>query len=298
MRLNINTRRLAAIVGATVLLAACGTDTTELDAARAEAASAESETVELQARLDTATETITSIETDVETANDALETQQASAEEAEAKITTLETDLAARAAELVELRLRFDPEIKLAAQAAWDAELAKACESAGAGTGLIEAGYVDHTDEMAAIGTRAQLVDAVTACAEPLRNRSAEEKLDAECAPGDVDAVLRDTTTFVGDCLVMHVIPWQWDSRTGECTFLGSWDPNNLGAAYSYEYDGDGVFRADPPVCSDGLADADQDDLLKVWVTVTGTFRYDTAAGGTNEIPDFTLRKVELIAKG
>ncbi len=304
MTRNKTIGRTFATFGIATLISACGADTSELEAAQAEAAAAGSEATELQSDLEAKLTTIAELEAELASSSDLIETQTEAADQLTNEIETLRSELAdaesdrsAAQAELEAVRIQFDPEIKAAAQAAWDAELAEACDAAGNGTGLISS-FVDHTEEMSAIGTRAQLVDAVTLCAEPLRSRSEAEKLDAECSPGDVDAVLRDTDGFVGDCLVMHVIPWQWDSRTGECTFLGSWDPNNLGARYSYKYDGDGIFRAGPSVCGDGLADADQDDLLKVWVTVTGTFRYDTAAGGTNEIPDFTLRRVELVAKG
>ncbi|MEZ5378828.1 MAG: hypothetical protein R2733_20170 [Acidimicrobiales bacterium] len=297
MRLNKRMYRPALLAGAIVLLAGCRADTTEPDVAAADLRAAQAEIVEVQVELDTSTATIESLEDELDTATASLEAEQEAAGELRETVERLEGEVAAGEAELRELRLRFDPEIKAAAQTAWDVELPRACAEAGAGTGLI-ASYVDHTDEMEAVGTRAELIDAVTACAEPLRSRTEAEKLDAECTPGDVDAVLRDTDSFAGSCLVMFVIPWQWDSRTGECAFLGSWDPNNLGVRYRYKYDGDGVFRADPSVCAEGLADADQDDLLKVWATATGTFRYDTAAGGTNEIPDFTIRKVELVAKG
>jgi len=95
----------------------------------------------------------------------------------------------------------------------------------------------------------------------------------------------------------MHVIPTQWDSRTGRCNFLGSWDPNNLGLR-RFNYDGDGLFRAPADVCDEDLVDSDQDDLLRVWATMTGPYRYDTAAGGTNVVPDFTIRQAVLINKG
>lgn len=77
---------------------------------------------------------------------------------------------------------------------------------------------------------------------------------------------------------------------------MGSWDGVNLGTR-SYKYDADGLFRAREPLCADQLSGADQDDLLKVWVTVVGPYHYDTAAGGTNEVPEFEIVKAELVRK-
>ncbi len=94
----------------------------------------------------------------------------------------------------------------------------------------------------------------------------------------------------------MFVVPFQWDSRTGDCNFLGNWDGVNRGTR-SFRYDGSGLFQAGPSVCTDDLDGADEDDLLKVWVEVVGTYNYDTAAGGTNAVPQFSIVKAELVSK-
>ena len=108
--------------------------------------------------------------------------------------------------------------------------------------------------------------------------------------------MIKGPDELAGNCYIVFVIPWQWDSRTGLCNFLGGWDSSNEGTR-RFNYDGDGLFRAPPAVCTDQLSDADQDDLLQVWVELTGSYRYDTAAGGTNEIPDFTILRAVLITK-
>jgi len=196
---------------------------------------------------------------------------------------------------IAELLTKYDAEIRAEAQVAWKAEIERACIEAGDGP-LTIGNYVNHTDELAAIGTKAELTDLVVDCAEPIRSQSEEQRLRAECSTGSADQVTKDPEAQAGNCFVMFVIPWQWDSRTGECNFLGSWEGSNLGTQ-KYKYDGDGIFRAPADVCDRDLADADQDDLVQVWATLTGSYRYDTAAGGTNEIPDFTIRKLALVAK-
>lgn len=156
--------------------------------------------------------------------------------------------------------------------------------------------YVAFNDELAIIGERSELVELVAECAAPLRARSEEERLAQECEVGSVDAVIKDPEGLAGSCFTMFVIPFQWDSRTGECNFLARWDSANLGTQ-GFRYDGDGLFRADEEVCDRDLSGADQDDLLQIWGTLIGPYRYDTAAGGTNEIPDFIIQRAVLVAK-
>jgi hypothetical protein len=64
-----------------------------------------------------------------------------------------------------------------------------------------------------------------------------------------------------------------------------------------YRYDGDALFVALDAVCQSDLAEADQDDVLRVWGLLVGPWTYDTAAGGTNEVPQFSIRKAEVIQK-
>jgi len=45
------------------------------------------------------------------------------------------------------------------------------------------------------------------------------------------------------------------------------------------------------------LTDSDQDDVLHVWAELVGSFSYDTAIGGTNEVPQFTIRRADLVRK-
>lgn len=97
--------------------------------------------------------------------------------------------------------------------------------------------------ELEILGTKDALVSAVETCAAPLRNRSGEERLNADCSVGDPDAVSKDGSGLAGECYVVFAVPFQWDSRTGDCAFLANWDSSNLGI-YGYRYDGDGLFRA------------------------------------------------------
>ena len=272
------------------------------DQAADELAAASSQVEALEATVAEQADTIVELTDTVDQAAVELASQVDETERVESQLSRTNRELASAerraddAEEQVdELLIRYDAEIRVDAQAAWDTEVTEACTDAGDGTLTIR-NYVDHTDQLAIIGTEAELIALVTDCAEPLRNRSIEERLSAECEQGSADQVTKDPDALAGNCYIMYVVPWQWDSRTGQCNFLGSWDGSNLGTR-SYKYDGDGIFRAPPEVCESDLDEADQDDLLKVWVTLNGAYRYDTAAGGTNEIPDFVIRKATLITK-
>ena len=298
-------RKPALLTAALVMLAsACGdASADELAALQTES----SETItqletDLAARDDTVAELnadLTALETasteEAAELSAEVATLTASLADAETERDTAIADAAAASAREQELLNIYDAEIRADAQVAWDTEVASACATAGEGTASIGT-YVTHTDQLGIIGTRIELIDAVVACAQPLRDRSEEEKLAADCTVGDPDALTRGTDSFVGDCLVVFVIPFQWDSRTGDCNFLARWDGVNRGTR-SFRYDGDGLFQAGPTVCVTDLDGADQDDLLKLWVNVVGTYNYDTAAGGTNAVPQFSIVKAELVSK-
>lgn len=230
---------------------------------------------------------------------DEMETALGDAEDEIERLSTetdsLEADLLAAETEVEGLRVGFEPELRAQAQEEWDAEVGRACESAGDASDAIS-NHVSYDESWRAIGDEMTLVGQVEACAEPLRARSEAERLADECQAVDVDAVTKDPDGLAGSCYQMFVVPWQWDSRTGECAFLGYFDPSNLGTR-SFSYDGDGIFLFPDEVCGGALSDADQDDLLRVWADLIGPFSYDTAAGGTNEIPQFVVRAAELIQK-
>ena len=198
-------------------------------------------------------------------------------------------------AEATSLNVLYNPQIRADAETAWAAELKVACSEAGETTGAI-ASHVDFTNQLSIVGTKAELVDEVSACAEPIRNRSEQQKLDAECEVADGDAIIRDTAGLSGNCYILYTVAFQWDSRTGPCNFLGNFGGRNLGTR-SWRYDDTGLFRAVGSTMCDQLDGADQDDLLKLYVDLEGPYRYDTAAGGTNEVPEFSIRKATLVQK-
>ncbi len=190
-----------------------------------------------------------------------------------------------------ELRAKYEPEIRAELEQARAAEIERACAAAADN----QTGYdsiVEWDDEWRHLSSKAKLIEEVAACADPLRARGVRER----CEPVPADQVVRQTETLAENCYQMWVVPWQWDSRTGECAFLGKFSSTNHGTR-AFRYDHDALFALPAEVCEAALGDADQDDLLQVWAVLVGPYRYDTAAGGTNEIPEFAVVDAELVTK-
>lgn len=168
------------------------------DQAADELAAASSQVEALEATVAEQADTIVELTDTVDQAAVELASQVDETERVESQLSRTNRELtsAERRADdaeeqVDELLIRYDAEIRVDAQAAWDTEVTEACTDAGDGTLTIR-NYVDHTDQLAIIGTEAELIALVTDCAEPLRNRSIEERLSAECEQGSADQVTKD----------------------------------------------------------------------------------------------------------
>lgn len=271
-------RKVALALAATAILAACGADVTTTD-----------EYLEVASQRDRLEDELTSAQERRDELDATVEAQQS-------EIDALTGERDAALDEVEELRLTYDDEIRAELQTAFDAEVARACEDAKADVDASIAGLVEYDGDWDPIATRADLVQAVTDCAAGERAKTVEER-EAErlaaCTPVDVDAVVKDPDAVEGDCHVLHVVIWQYDSRTGPCSFLGAM--SDRAHEYRHQYGEDAAFTAGD-ACSD-LEGIDADDHVKVWATGGGPYRYDTAAGGTNEIPMWSIEKVELVRK-
>lgn len=92
--------------------------------------------------------------------------------------------------------------------------------------------------------------------------------------------IAKDPDSFTGTNIILYGTVTQYDSFTGKCGMR--LNVGNTIAQYSYEYkhntivfSGDG--NSDCPV----LAPIVQDDNLKIWMTINGSYSYDTTIGGT-----------------
>lgn len=272
--------RAMAILGAVgILVAGCGTDVTQTD----EFQVLQSERDALEDSLSDAEVHVTELDEELADREDEVRSLRQQRDDAEA--------------EVEELRLEYDDEIRAELQSAFDAEVERACAAAEQDVEASIPGLVDYDTDWEPVGSRAELHEAVEACAADERAKTAEQR-EAErlaaCDPIDVDAVVKDPDAYLGECLVVYAAIWQYDSRTGPCTFLASM--SDQPHQRSFEYGEDGAFVADDDTCSQ-LDGVDADDHVKIWAEGAGPHSYDTAMGGSNEIPLWSIEKVELVRK-
>lgn len=223
-----------------------------------------------------------------------------------ADVADVEAERDAAIAESDELRVRYDPQIRAEAQAAWDAELGRACAEAKADVDASVADLVQHDGEtMGLIGTEADLVAAVEGCAAEERAKSAEQREAdrlAACAPADTDQIQKDPASYDGTCVVLFARIVQFDAATGRCSFQAN--VSNSPHEYGFEYGPRAQFGYGDVPSLQGLEDdcpqldaVDADDHVKVWATGIGAFSYDTSIGGSNTVPAFRIEKVDVVRK-
>lgn len=92
--------------------------------------------------------------------------------------------------------------------------------------------------------------------------------------------IAKDPDSFAGTNIILYGNVTQYDSFTGKCGMR--LNVGNTIAEYSFDYkhntivySGDGT--SDCPV----LAPIVQDDNVKIWMTISGSYSYDTTLGGT-----------------
>lgn len=99
--------------------------------------------------------------------------------------------------------------------------------------------------------------------------------------------IVRSPDDHIGETIQLWACIWQFDSRTGKGTFLAS--ASNAREQYWFTDGEDAQFtgpesRLDPFV---------QGDIVWMNVAVDGAYSYDTAAGGTNTVPTFTVKNIK-----
>lgn len=103
--------------------------------------------------------------------------------------------------------------------------------------------------------------------------------------------IAKNPDAKVGEQVIVYAEVMQFDAATGPESFL-AWTEATQGWE-SFDY------SADTPALYTGrsakqLADVIEDDLVKVWGTVLGSFSYDTQAGGNTTVPHIYVEFVEV----
>jgi hypothetical protein len=105
----------------------------------------------------------------------------------------------------------------------------------------------------------------------------------------DYALIAKDPDAHVGERYVIYGRVTQLDSATGPNAFLASTD----GEAHIewYEYETNTLVVTDDAAI---LAPVVEDDLVKMYVEVMGSFSYETQIGGNTTVPQVTVRMIEV----
>ncbi|MGW5151315.1 DUF2510 domain-containing protein [Rhodococcus koreensis] len=105
----------------------------------------------------------------------------------------------------------------------------------------------------------------------------------------DLALLAKSPDAAKGRKLVLHGVVTQFDSGTGATQFRASVAGARQDAWYDYDINVV-ISGSSPPV----VANVVKDDLVTVYVEVTGSYRYDTTLGGSMTVPRFTANIVDV----
>lgn len=102
--------------------------------------------------------------------------------------------------------------------------------------------------------------------------------------------VAKDPKSHVGEKYVIYGKVTQFDAATGTSTFRANTGGEQQEQSYNYDVN-TMINAADPAKVADIVAD----DLVKMYVRVTGALTYDTAIGGSTTVPQAVINSHELL---
>ncbi|MDM7488819.1 hypothetical protein QT969_10995 [Rhodococcus sp. CSLK01-03] len=111
-----------------------------------------------------------------------------------------------------------------------------------------------------------------------------------EISERDFALLVKDPDAFSGRKIVVYGRVTQFDSATGTDRFRA--DTAAVLQDSPYDYDENTAIEADDPAL---VADVVEDDIVKMYVEVDGSYSYDTQIGGRTTVPKFTVNIIELM---
>jgi pyruvate/2-oxoglutarate dehydrogenase complex dihydrolipoamide acyltransferase (E2) component len=106
----------------------------------------------------------------------------------------------------------------------------------------------------------------------------------------DYALIAKSPDAHAGEKYVLYGYVKQFDSATGPDAFLADTDAEQH--TEWYEYDTNTLVVAEDPSI---LAPVVEDDIVKMYVEVVGSFSYDTQIGGNTTVPQVTVRMIEVV---
>lgn len=112
-----------------------------------------------------------------------------------------------------------------------------------------------------------------------------------EIAERDLAVLVKNPDATLGQNFIAYGNITQFDAATGRCGFLAS--ISSAMKEFSYEYEYNSIHSAEEPCAI--LDPIVQGDSVKLWLTSTGSYSYDTQIGGNTTVPSFEVLQVELL---
>lgn len=167
--------------------------------------------------------------------------------------------------------------------------------AAGAAVSGLSAGIVDGADvEEAPIAEEA--VEAEPEVVEDVEPApvAVDPSAFPEIAERDYALLVKDPDSAIGQSFIVYGTIWQFDAASGQCSFLAATAPTVMADAWEYPTDVM-VFGGDGDTDCALLDPIVQDDTVKMWVTNSGSYDYETQAGGTATVPLFEVVQIEVL---
>ena len=128
---------------------------------------------------------------------------------------------------------------------------------------------------------------------EPTEAAEAPAKSDHESLTSrEFAKLVKDPDAHVGENVIVYAEVTQFDAATGDEAFRGSVTSDKQEDTDYYWIDGENAFFEGD---ADLLADVVAEDVVKVWVTVGGSYSYDTQNGGSTTVPSFLVNHIDVI---
>lgn len=103
--------------------------------------------------------------------------------------------------------------------------------------------------------------------------------------------LVKNPDAYAGKRFVLYGEVFQFDSATGSDSFLANTGPARLQPSYGYvSFDQNAAFTGS----ESRLADVVKDDLFQAYVTVIGSYGYETQIGGNTTVPRFRIDRIKV----
>lgn len=127
----------------------------------------------------------------------------------------------------------------------------------------------------------------VAEAADPDRENPAAYEVLSE---RDFALLVKDPDSAEGRKVVLFGVVTQFDAATGTRQFRADTGPAQLESTYAYSQN-TAVEARDSAL----VADVVEDDVVKMYVEVTGSVSYDTQIGGRTTVPGVLVNMIEIV---